>query len=486
MYLVARGVPGVVAFLAIPLFSRMLDPADYGRYALVTGAVLLLNALLFQWMRLALVRYLPAYKDQRARLKSTLVTGTAALVLLLAVIGAVVSPFIPQHWRVIGAACWGILAVQAAFELCCEYARADLRPGRYMTLQLVRSIAFVGLGVALVRLGWRWWGPLLGTAAGMAAGVLWAYRGDWKGVRLTLDRQALARVARYGIPLSLTVALTVLITTTDRFLIAWLRGEDTAGLSSVAFDFTTQTLTLLMLVIHMAMFPLAVRAWENEGPRGAQEQMRSNAALLLAIGVPSVVGLTVLAPGIADCFLGESYRTAAAGIMPLIALGAFVGGLKAFHFDAAFQFAHRTLEQVWIVLLATVVNVGLNLVAVPRWGIEGAAAVSVLTFVLAIVLSVWVGRRHFAVAFPVRPCVQVLLASAGMGLLLLSVRGFRNPLALAAQMTGGAAVYGAMLAALNFMGIRDAILRKWPGANKAAVRVAVAPQAEEVATCPQP
>ena len=33
-------------------------------------------------------------------------------------------------------------------------------------------------------------------------------------------------------------------------------------------------------------------------------------------------------------------------------LGAFLAGLKAYHFDAAFQFADRTLYQVWIILAA--------------------------------------------------------------------------------------------------------------------------------------
>jgi O-antigen/teichoic acid export membrane protein len=73
IYLVARGLPGIIAFLAIPLFTRLLDPADYGRYALVLATASLINALLFQWLRLSLLRYLPAYQDRPAVLKSTLV-----------------------------------------------------------------------------------------------------------------------------------------------------------------------------------------------------------------------------------------------------------------------------------------------------------------------------------------------------------------------------------------------------------------------------
>jgi O-antigen/teichoic acid export membrane protein len=466
IYLLARGLPGLVAFLAIPLFSRLLSPADYGRYALIIGAVSLLNALLFQWMRLSLVRYLPAYGEHPAQLKSTLVTVSAALVLALALVGGavVLLPATRQWWTVI-AACLAVLAVQAAFELCCEYSRATIRPWQYMTLQLIRSGVFVGLGVGLVLLSWGWSGPLLGTAAGMGLAAAWAYRRDWRDVRVGIDRQTLWKVSRYGLPLSLTVALTVVIGTSDRFLIAWFGGEDDAGLYSVAFDFTTQTLTLLMVVVHMAMFPLAVQAWEREGPDAAQEQMRSNVSLLLGIGVPCVVGLSVLSPGIAQCFLGESFRDTASQIIPLVALGAFLAGLKAYHFDTAFQFVHRTLDQVWIVLFAAVVNLGLNLVMIPKWGINGAAGASVLSFLMAIGLTAWIGRRHFALAFPVGSCVQVLVASAAMAATLWPLRNFRSSAAVMGQVIAGAAVYGCVLVSFNFIGLRDAMVRKWSRAD---------------------
>jgi O-antigen/teichoic acid export membrane protein len=279
-----------------------------------------------------------------------------------------------------------------------------------------------------------------------------------------IDRAALAKVCQYGMPLSLTVALTVVISSSDRFLIAGFMGEGAAGLYSVAVDFTSQTLTLLMLVINMAMFPIAVRAWELHGREAAQEQMRSNAALLMAVGVPCVIGMTVLAPGIANCFLGQSYRSAAAQIIPLVALGAFLAGFKAYHFDAAFQFAHRTIYQVWIVLLAAVVNLLLNWVAIPRWGINGAAGASVVAFVVSIVLTAWLGRRHFALPFPMRECARVLLAGVAMAVVVYPFRQNLGALAVAGQVVAGGATYGAVLLGCNFLNLRDSFVRKYiPG-----------------------
>jgi len=461
MYLVARGLPGIITFLAIPTFTRLLKPAEYGKYALVIATVSLVNALLFQWLSLSLVRYRPAYKDDLLRLKSALATAGVTIIGSLGVIALfiVILPF-PREWRILALPCWVVSTVQVAFDLSCESARASINPRRYMGLMLARSAAMVGLGVTFVMLGAGWWGPLAGTCIGMAIAFVCVYRGDWGGVRLMRDRETLSRLCTYGIPLSMTVALAMVIFSSDRFLIAWKLGDSSAGLYSVAVDFTSQTLTLLMMVIQLAMFPLAVRAFETDGREAAQEQMRSNASMLLAVGVPCVVGMTVLAPGLAQCFLGKSFREAATAIIPFVALGAFLAGLKAYHFDAAFQFAHRTIEQVWIVLVVALVNIVLNLLAIPRYGINGAAGASVIAYVVSISLTVWFGRRHFRLPFPLRACAQVLSAAGMMAAVLYPMREHRSPLMLAAQIAGGAVVYSSVLVGANFLELRDQLLSK--------------------------
>lgn len=458
--MVARGVPGVIGFLAIPLFTRLLSPADYGRYALVVATTNLLNALLFQWLRLSLVRYLPVYQDNPARLKSTMMTATAALVLGLGLVAAIIC-LLPamRAWQGVVVACWTFVAIQSVFDLSCESARASIRPWRYMVLQLARSCGGVALGVGFVALGAAWWGPLGGLCTGMALACAWSWRGDWGGVRLTIDRESLLRLCRYGMPLSLTVALVSVVASCDRFLIAWYLGEEAAGLYAVAVDFTSQTLGLLMMVISMAVFPLAVRAFERQGPEAARDLMRSNVCLQLALGLPCVIGLTLLAPGVAHCFFGESFRAMGAKLMPVVALGALLAGLKAYYFDAAFQFAHQTVYQVWIVLAAAVVNVVLNLIAIPRWGLQGSAIASVLAYAISIGLTTWFGRRHFALPVPVGAVAVVLLAGGTMAAVLAPFRQNVSPMALTAQVAGGAAVYGGILVAMNFLGLRDAMRR---------------------------
>jgi O-antigen/teichoic acid export membrane protein len=257
--------------------------------------------------------------------------------------------------------------------------------------------------------------------------------------------------------------MAVVISSSDRFLISWYMGEAAAGLYSVATDFTMQSLTLLMMVVNLAMYPLAVRAWEEQGREAAQDQMRSNASLLMAVGLPSVAGICVLSPGIAQWFFGERFRESAVDIMPLIAIGAFLAGLKAYHFDAAFQFVHRTIYQVWIVLFVAIVNIVLNAIAIPTWGINGAAGATLLAYVVSIALTAWLGRRHLALPFPLKASTQVVLACGVMAAVLWPFRDAVGATSVAAQIAGGGALYVVVLVGTNFLGLRDAIVQKYRG-----------------------
>jgi O-antigen/teichoic acid export membrane protein len=460
IYFLARGLPGIISFLAIPLFTQLLEPAEYGQYALVISIMCVLNAAFFQWLRLSMVRFMPAHKNDAARFKSTLATTSLILIVALGLLAALAYLLpIGSYWHSAMLLAWGLTVVQALFDLCCEFSRSTIRPWRYMVMQLTRSLVSIGLGVTLVVLGWGWWGPIVGLGTGMALAVIYAARMDWSDFRFSIDRPILKKIIHYGMPLSLTVALAIVISSSDRFLIKWFLGDDATGHYAAAFDFTTQTLTMLMMVINMAMFPLAVRAWENHGRQAAQEQMRSNASLLMAVGFPCVVGMSILAPGISWLFLDDRYSVAATSIMPLIAIGSFLEGLKAYHFDAAFQFAHRTIYQVWIVLLVAVVNIALNVVMIPRWGINGSAGASVLAYAISITLTAYFGRRHFTLPFPAGSVLRVIFAAGLMSAVLYPFRNTLGYVSVPAQILGGAVVYGTALLATNFLGLRDSLFR---------------------------
>lgn len=457
LYLIARGVPGVLAFLAIPVFTRLLEPGEYALYALAMTSIGTANSLVFEWIRWSIVRCLPVDPGARRSFVSTVVTlwlGLAAAVVVVAA-SALAVPTVRPLAEVLVVAV-AVLLAQSMFEIVTELLRADLRPWHFMVLHLIRAVAFVGLGYVLLRLGFGWTGPLIAVAVGMTIAGASAVRGRRLRARVRLDRGRAAEMFRYGAPISITVALAGLIFLTDRLLVALLLGNDAAGVYSVAFDFTTQTVTLVMVAVSMAAFPIAVRELETRGDDAARRPMATNAALLLAIGVPASIGVGVLAPGVAAVFFPPAYA-GAAEIIPLVAAGALLAGLKAYHFDTALQFSRRTVQQVWIVLGALVLNILLNLLLIPVLELHGAALASVVTFLAVMLFTAWWGRRHFRLPFPFRDAAVVVLAGAVMAGALAPFRDGTGVAALAVQVLGGSVVYGAVLVLANFLGVRAAL-----------------------------
>lgn len=460
IYLAARGIPGVMLFPLILIFTRMLEPAAYGRYAIVLSAICLANAGVFQWLRFAVIRYVPGGEDLD-RTKSTVLTTSLVLLGALAVVGSVLM-LVPHasDWRPVLLAAWVLTSAQVLFDLSCEYTRITLRPWRYMAMQMIRAGLWLGLGPLLIVAGWGWEGPVYGLACAMFVAVLLLARRDWQGTRLRIDPALLGQFWSYGMPIALTVLLATAMTSVDRILLATLYSEDAAGVYSVAVDLVSQTVTLLMMAVNMAILPAAVTAWERSGSKAAMEQMRANASLLLAVGLPAVVGLTVLAPAIVDCLLGESFRAGARALIPVVAVGGALGCLKAFHYDAAFQLARQTRPQLVIAIGVFVLSVGLNLLCVPRWGAPAAAWVMFVTAGVGLVTTALVGRRYVRLPLAVDSLWRVVLASAVMGASLLPLRQISSPGALAAMIVGGLCVYVAVLVLTDFQGWGITVVRR--------------------------
>ena len=61
-YLIARGLPGLISFAALVIYTRLLTAEEFGIYALIISGTTLAQVLLFQWLNLVVARFLPLEK----------------------------------------------------------------------------------------------------------------------------------------------------------------------------------------------------------------------------------------------------------------------------------------------------------------------------------------------------------------------------------------------------------------------------------------
>lgn len=417
-YLLARGLPGVINFLAIAVYTRLLDPAGYGEYSLVLAGVVLADAVIFQWLRLALLRFLPAAADRSGflQLVLTVFTSTLPVLALLTPLGAL---FFPVGLLLSGML---LLVTQAWFEMNLELVRTDLNPRRYGLVALVRSCLSLAFATLFLLAGTGAAGLLLGLSCGMLVTVLLLreFR-NWPAPRRASLRQPaeLRRLLVYGLPLSANFALAFVVSSSDRFLIGAMLGTEATGLYSAGYDLAQFTITMVLTVVNLAAYPLIVAAMERHGTEAARERLRESLPLLLAAGLPVTAGLAMLAGPIAGLVTGAEFAEAAGRIIPWIAVGALLAGLKAYYVDLAFQLGRNTVLQAGIMLGAAVLNIILNLLLIPVSGIMGAVHATVIVYAAALVAAVLLSRVSFRLPGPGPRSLAPVLATALMIAVLL-------------------------------------------------------------------
>ena len=454
-YALARGLPGLLAFVALATFTRLLSPEDYGLYVLVLGWVGLLHAIGFQWLRSGLVRFLPAYPSSSPALRSTVIVAFLGVVGASTLLGATAALIAPEGTRVWIGLGTVLLCALAWFDLNQNLAAGTRRPVRYGVLTAARSAVFLVLGVTAARAGWGGGGLVSAAAAAYVVPTLWTVRTDWAGVRLRYaERVVFRRILRYGLPLSASVGLTFVFGYSDRVLVGELVGVAEAGLYAAGYDLAEQALALLIVVSTTAAFPLAAAAFEAEGGEAARAHLRQHVVVLAALLVPAALGLVMLAPEVANVLLGPAFAPTATVVVPWVALSMLVGGFKTAYLDFAFQLGGRTRRLIAVASVAAVVNVGLTVWWLARFGPVGAAYATFASYTVAAAMSWAWGRSVFPLPFPGSDLGRVAAASALMVLVLAPLPPLLSVGGLGLKVATGAAVYVGGAVALDVLSVR--------------------------------
>ncbi len=466
-YLFARGLPGIVNFAALAVYTRLLTAEDFGRYSLIVTIVGLLHVIVFQSLLLVLGRFIPAHHDNPKVVMQPVLALFLALALGVGVLGAAVSLLgMVQQWHSLILLTLVLGIAQAWHELNLRLATARLEPRRYGLLGSAKALLAVVLGGWLAWLGWGANAPVIGLIAGALLSWFFFGRKQWRGVKPCWPAPStLRQYSAYGLPLAMTLVLTWVTSSSDRLMIVWLLGEAATGLYSVGYDLAQHSLGLLLTILNTAALPLAIRALEQDGLGAATIQMRHNGELIFTAAFAGAAGLVVIGPALLMLFVGESFRSGASSVFPWIALAAAIVGIKSFYFDIAF---HLSKKSGWLVFtsgLAALVNVVANLLLIPRFGIVGAAWGTLLALLVAVIASAWIGRRVFPMPsllpLVAKGGVVAFAVYAGAYMATALVTGDDNAfVTLVLAIIAGCVAAALALFAVNVAGIRDAIFAK--------------------------
>ncbi len=409
-YLIARGLPGLISFAALVIYTRLLTAEEFGIYALIISGTTLAQVLLFQWLNLVVARFLPLEKIT----PNSVLGPTLALFIALSILTSVAGLVAVLFFSTSTATTLITLAVplcitQGWLELNLKIASTQIQPRLYGNILACKSIAALFIGSSLALLGLMYYAPILGLIFGASLSWIIFGRHIWKDTKpLWPEQKLLTDYASYGLPLAITFALGWITSSSDRIILSWLINNGATGIYAAGYDLTQQSLGLLLVIVNTAAYPLVMRALTDGGPSAARQQLKSNGELIITVALTGAAGIIALQPYIINTIIGPEFRSEAGKILPWIAAGAAIAGIKAFHLDIAFQLARQSKWQAYIAGITAAANIALNFVLIPKYGIVGSAASTLFSFLLAGTLSWGISRK----IFPMPPLFPLILRSA--------------------------------------------------------------------------
>jgi O-antigen/teichoic acid export membrane protein len=437
----ATGLVALSGILTMPLFTRTLGATDYGIWAqsLATSSIVLLVVGL--GLPLPMVRFLPAKTDKAAIrddvysvLCLSLLTTLVVCAIMVVFAGPIARTFFDGATQIVKLTALVIL-LSSPTSMYLTFFRAFGHMKTYSLFTLIDAYGQVGIVSYLVLHGYGLESIFIGLIA--LKGLLLLCLLMRVTRQLGAARPRFLRTTeylRFALPALPALLSWWVVTSSDRYVIAGYVGLDAVGVYSVAYSLGN-IIVLIVNVLGFVLTPTLSRLYDERKMDELAIQISYSLKYFLMLAIPFVVGAAVLARPLLTLFSTASMASRGGIVLPLIALSILVYGSLVVLTQVMLLTKKTTLlGLVWGG--AAVLNLGLNILLVPRMGINGSAISSLTAFalVLGIVCSYSFGKVR--IPFDWRFMIKSLVASGIMALVVWLISPQTRPQTVAAVIVG--------------------------------------------------
>ena len=464
LYLIPTVVGNLIPLLTLPIFTRILTPADYGAWALATAYAAFLTGLANFGLTLAYDRNFFEYRDPR--------TASALLYSTLGFVAAAYAVCAAGTWAwrhqiaawLMGSPASGPLVfwVVAASGLSSlkwyylAYLRNHGDAKGYVWFTLDETILATAAQLFLVagrRVGVIGlpWGQFAGASVVFVAVTVTFLRRLKPAFSASLLRESL----KLGYPLTPRIFIGVVGSNFDKYLIGLLATVGSVGVYSIGqkvsylvFAYMTALENVFAPETYRRMFDLGEDGGRSVG-RYLTPFVYVSFAVAMFVSLFSEEALTILTP--------RPYHGAA----PIVNLLTLYYAVMFFGKQPQLVFAKKTYILSVLTVVSLTVNVVFNYIGIRALGTVGAALGTLCAGLTAVAVYNAVARRYYRIEWETGKLATIggLLAAASVVALLMTAAGVPYAVRLAVKLVALAA-YAALGMKLHVL-TRDNLNASW-------------------------
>lgn len=382
----------VQGLVFLPIITKILGTEDYGIWSQikVTMAILVPFALL--GLNESLTRFLPAQKDRKGMQEA--VYSSLAVASLITIIFSLILLFFSSlvgNFLKFDQAFVKVLSLIIIFEsmstiiLVAVQAMREIK--KYFWFAALKVFGETALVIVVIYLGYGLYGAVLSLLAVriiifLALFIFLVSKIGFKIPNFSLIKDYL----HFGIPtLSNNISYPV-VTSADRYIIGFYLGIVFVGYYVPAYS--------LAMLLGFFLFPIASmlsvtlpKFFDENNLEEVKKYLKYSLKYYLLIMIPSVFGLSVLAKPLLLIFSNKEIAFAAYLVVPLVAISVSLYGASYFFSQILILFKKtKLIAIIWFMI--ALLNLLLNVIFIPIYGILAAAIVTLISY-LFVFLIMW-------------------------------------------------------------------------------------------------
>lgn len=382
IYAVPTFISRGLSLILVPLYTRVLSPADYGSLDLLVAFAGIVNLTIALEVSQGVARFYTGETDaqRKAAYASSAFWFTLGCYSLFAVLALFLTsrianlimgqPGLEAAFQIGIAYIW----VNGVFNLIQNQFRWELRSRNYAAISLLMSFVTAGVSIWLTYiLRWGLKGLLLGMTAGSLSGVvlgLWWLRNSF---RLRFDAARLREMLAFSIPLIFSGVAVWGSLYTDRIMINHFLSPFEVGLYGIGYRLSSVA-GLVMVGFQGALTPLVYTYHrEADTPRQLARIFR----FFLTFSLLMFLGLSLFASDILRLLTTEPFYGGAAVVVYLVP-AILLAQMNIF--APGIDIVKKTYLHIWINVGGVLLIIALNYFLIPALGIVGSGLATLLGY----------------------------------------------------------------------------------------------------------
>ena len=440
---------GLSGIILLPILTKTMPIEEYGTYVQVTVTIGLVPSIVMLGLPYTMVRYLAAAKSKEdvqegyySILGITVITSGVTSIIIFLLAGPIANALFDGHFEVTQILA-AIVFLECMNGLQFNYFRTFQHIKRYSALTFSKTLVQLTLVGAFVLLDHGIFGAMIGLL--ITDLILFAIMGILIVSEIDVVFPKFKNLREYlsfGLPTVPGNVSSWVVNSSDRYVIALFLGAAYVGYYSPGYTLGN---TISMFIAPLSfMLPAVLSKYYDEGDLGTVKTILSySTKYFVALTIPSIIGLTLLSKPLLTILSTAEIAENSYLITPITALCAALFGIYTIAVQLLIlQKKTRHMGFIWFI--AAGVNIILNILCIPIFGLMGAALTTLLSFLIATAYIIHHSNMASVVSIEKRFLAKCCIAALCLGMFVVSSNP-QSPLDILITALSGGGIYAITL-----------------------------------------